>query len=449
MKGLINIMKQEQLRLIKSLSLGNGLIAKIAAQLGYSVRHTRRKLKEYRESGFKAFIHKNTNKTPSNKIKQSLKDEIIELFKSKYYDFSIFHYWELVWKGKVNYSSLRKILIEQNLLIETLHRKTKKDICKILRAPMQINVLWDNLSTSIIANKPHPTQKKIINFGEIWETDASNHQWIKGLKAHLHIVIDKASKRILAETFSEQETTESYYAIYKQAFKQYGLPNLNVSDNRNVFSSKNNRDHVGNSISNTQLQFIFHALGVRTKTTSIPQEKALVERTFGTLQRRWPQTIRLLGLKNLAGLNKYLPQLIAEYNQQFSIPLDQLQSVTSPFIDDENIVFSYRTERIVDSGHGVSYKNQRWFICEGFQPIYLKSKVKVMIMETASGEHYASVGNNLYNLFQVEDKRLYETKKSLSEKEFLKIKIPKIDTPWRHSNWYFYNKKAKNTRTIY
>ncbi len=79
------------------------------------------------------------------------------------------------------------------------------------------------------------------------------------------------------------------------------MPELNVSDNRNVFSSKNNRDLEGNSVSKTQLQFIFHSLGVRTKTTSIPQEKALVERTFGTLQNRWPHWLELwdwIALKN-------------------------------------------------------------------------------------------------------------------------------------------------------
>ncbi|WP_342275541.1 hypothetical protein [Spiroplasma endosymbiont of Cantharis lateralis] len=87
----------------------------------------------------------------------------------------------------------------------------------------------------------------------------------------MHIVIDKASKIILAGYFSEQETTESYYNIYKKDFKNYGLPKLNISDNQNVFSSKNNRDHFGNSVSNTQLQFIFHSLGGNIKRRSVPQ----------------------------------------------------------------------------------------------------------------------------------------------------------------------------------
>ncbi len=63
MKGLLlNTMKQEQLRLIKQLSLRKESIKNTAYKLGYSVRHTRRKLKEYQEIGATAFIHKNTYK---------------------------------------------------------------------------------------------------------------------------------------------------------------------------------------------------------------------------------------------------------------------------------------------------------------------------------------------------------------------------------------------------
>lgn len=97
-RNFLNTMKQEQIRLIKELSLNKDSIKNTAFQLGYSIKHTRRKLNEYKKIGPKAFIHKNSFKTPINKIQQSTKDEIVELFKSTYYDFSIKHYWELVWK---------------------------------------------------------------------------------------------------------------------------------------------------------------------------------------------------------------------------------------------------------------------------------------------------------------------------------------------------------------
>ncbi|WP_342259303.1 hypothetical protein [Spiroplasma endosymbiont of Dioctria linearis] len=52
------------------------------------------------------------------------------------------------------------------------------------------------------------------------------------------------------------------------------------------------------------------------------------------MQRRWTQIILLLDLKNIEQLNNYLPHLIHKYNQDFSIPLDQLESVARKFNQD-------------------------------------------------------------------------------------------------------------------
>ncbi len=83
----------------------------------------RRKLKEYQEIGAKVFINKNTNKIPINKTQQ--------LFQTKYYDYNIKHYWELNWKSKISYFAIRHILIEENILIETLNIKRKRIFVKI------------------------------------------------------------------------------------------------------------------------------------------------------------------------------------------------------------------------------------------------------------------------------------------------------------------------------
>ncbi len=76
-------------------------------------------------------------------------------------------------------------------------------------------------------------------------------------------------------------------------------------------------------------------------------------------KRGRPQIIRLLDLKNIKQLNNYLPHPIQEYNQDFSIPLEQLESVTRKFDQDEDIVFSYLSERIIDNGHSISFKKAK------------------------------------------------------------------------------------------
>ncbi len=135
---------------------------------------------------------------------------------------------------------------------------------------------------------------------------------------------------------------------------------------------------------------------------SILQEKSLVKRTFGTLQRIWPQIIRLLDLKNIEQLNNYLPHLIQEYNQDFLVPLGQLESVSREFQQDQYIFFSYRSERAIDNVNSI-FKKAKWFICKDYTPIYFKPKLKVMIMETITKKYYALIGNNIYNLIQVKN----------------------------------------------
>ncbi|AKU79875.1 hypothetical protein [Spiroplasma turonicum] len=67
-----------------------------------------------------------------------------------------------------------------------------------------------------------------------------------------------------------------------------------------------------------------------------------MERKFKTLQNRWPQIIRTMGLKTIEQLNEFLPKLIDDYNEMFSIPMTSLVNVTKVFEKDENIVFSYK-----------------------------------------------------------------------------------------------------------
>ncbi|QGS51929.1 ISNCY family transposase [Spiroplasma tabanidicola] len=255
---------------------------------------------------------------------------------------------------------------ENNELVFSMHKKTKKEIrLRTKRLNNDLDPLVIIKNKIPLLKHPHPTQKRETNFGAIFEADASNHEWIKGVKSHLHIVIDKSTKIILAGHFSEQEKTESYYRVYKETFVNYGIPIKNVTDNRNVFSSKINRDSEGYSESRTQLQFIFHSLKVSTKTTSIPQEKALVERTFGTLQRRWPQRIRIKNIKTIEELNDYLPTLIKEYNKKYSTPIDNCKSVVRKFTENPNIVFSYRTTRIVNKGSSIDYDNKNGLFVQG------------------------------------------------------------------------------------
>ncbi len=120
--------------------------------------------------------------------------------------------------------------------------------------------------------------------------------------------------------------------------------------------------------------------------------------------------------------------------QYFSIPLDRLESVTREFNQNEYIVLSYRSQRIIDNVHSISFKKTKWFICKYFTPIYFKPKLKVIVIKTINKKYYTLIGNDIYNLIQVDDEHLHGSMKTLSNEEFETTKIPKIDSPWKATN---------------
>lgn len=77
----------------------------------------------------------------------------------------------------------------------------------------------------------------------------------------------------------------------------------------------------------TQFQRICSMLGVELILAHSPQAKGRVERAFKTLQGRWTKEFRVLGITTVAEANARLPELIAEYNREFSIaPADEEDS---------------------------------------------------------------------------------------------------------------------------
>nr|WP_134297748.1 hypothetical protein [Spiroplasma gladiatoris] len=70
-------------------------------------------------------------------------------------------------------------------------------------------------------------------------------------------------------------------------------------------------------------------------------------------------------------------------------------------------------------------------------------------MKTQDNKYYTSIGNDVYNLIEIDDNRLHGNKYTIKKEKLESIKPSKIESPWKYSNWYFFNKKRINTRSIY
>ncbi|QBQ07455.1 transposase [Spiroplasma gladiatoris] len=91
--------------------------------------------------------------------------------------------------------------------------------------------------------------------------------------------------------------------------------------------------------------------------------------------------------------------------------------------------FLYRTTRNVNKGSSINYENKKWFVCSGYEPLYLKPKTKIMVMKTQDNKYYYSIGNDVYNLIEIDDHRLHGNKYTIKKEELESIKPSKMESP--------------------
>ncbi|MBF1011400.1 MAG: transposase, partial [Lachnoanaerobaculum sp.] len=84
-----------------------------AMVLGCTRRHINRMLQGYIKSGKKFFLHGNKGKKPATTISHDIRRQVIDLYRTKYYDANFEHYTELLKKNEgicISHSSVMNIL---------------------------------------------------------------------------------------------------------------------------------------------------------------------------------------------------------------------------------------------------------------------------------------------------------------------------------------------------
>ena len=109
----LRVMEQIKYEIIKNLVDNNGNKQRAAIKLGITIRQVNRLIQTYKAKGKAGFIHGNRNRLPKKTISQEIKDKIIELYKTKYYDAHIKHFQDLLSEYEhitISYSPIYTIL---------------------------------------------------------------------------------------------------------------------------------------------------------------------------------------------------------------------------------------------------------------------------------------------------------------------------------------------------
>ena len=274
----LKVMEQIKYEIIKNLTDNNGNKKRAAIKLGITVRQVNRLIQTYKTQGKVGFVHGNRGRLPKNTISQEIKDQIIELYKTKYYDANIKHFQELLEEYEnmtFSYTTLYTTLRKANILSPKVQKDTiKLEKDKIKLAKKNKEKLSEGQKDLIVKNNildkydAHSRIPRLKYFGECLEMDACEDYWL-GLefgKITLHGAIDNATGTVCGLYFDKQETLNGYYHLFERIWLKYGVPAKFLTDNRTVFIYNGLKQKSMEKDTLTQFGYACHQLGIDLET---------------------------------------------------------------------------------------------------------------------------------------------------------------------------------------
>lgn len=358
-------MSKKELTRVKSLSrlINKEMTQSIAAkELGVSVRHVKRLLKAYRESGELGILSKRRGKPSNHQINLQIKLEVLELVRLNYPDFgpTLAHEKLAEEHGlQISISTVRNIMVTHGIWKS---KKQKKTVV-------------------------HQMRERRSQEGELVQIDGSPHDWFEGRapKCDLLVYIDDATGKLHQLHFAPAESTASYYEATRKYIEKYGRPIAFYSDKHSVFKVNAKEALSGNGL--TQFGRAMQELDIKIICANTPQAKGRVEKANKTLQDRLVKELRLRNISSIDEANAFLPSYIEAYNKRFAkVPKSPLNAHRS-LSDFHNLddIFSLRFTRTLSKNLIMQYKNVLYQIVTD-RPGYALRNAKVDVLENMKGD---------------------------------------------------------------
>ena len=306
--------------------------------LGLSIRQIQRIKKRVNEEGVRGVFHGNKGRKPVHAFSLEIKEEVISLFREKYFDFNFSHL--------ADYLSATEGI---NIGRETLRK-------------------W--LRSAGLGGKQHrqPAHKKrrlrCSKIGQMLFLDGSPHYWFGNIQSTLILCTDDATGKPLYGLFRPQEDLDGCFLVCRHVFKKYGLPGCFYLDKASQFTTTRHGGihyivHTTNKYTN--FERAMQELGVGAIFADSPQARGRGERINGSFQNRLVAEMRVNGIENYDEANRYLNQIfIPKYGKRFGVlPREKTTAwrKVSAQIDLRNILCR-RYLRTVNNDNTVSVNGQ-------------------------------------------------------------------------------------------
>lgn len=401
-------------------------------------RQIRRLITKYKNMGEDAFVHKNINNQNAKKISDDIPTKIIDDYLTNYYDYGFTHFYEEQGrKYGVSFSYMVEKFGTNYIISPYAQHRTVKLYNENMKKAIRDNSITESQEKLFEQRKQEEFEKHIrksslhYSFGEEVQMDAAFWVWFGTEETALHLVVDKATKKVLAGYFDYEETTNAYLVVLMNMIINFGIPKRIKTDKRNSFSV-NNAKSSKSKLNITQFGRICEDLEIELECSSNPLFKPNAERENGTFKRRLKAELRHNGITTIEEANKYLNEVfIHKINERFSYKINPKKNVMreNNYTEDElNLIISIRNERTIDNASSIKYFNNYYLPIdvETGEVISFKSGTKCTVVNSYDNKLFGIIDGNTYMLVLIE-KREEENKRAT--KNGFK---PNENHPWRN-----------------
>ena len=309
-------------------------------KLEISERQVRRLVRRYRAEGDKGLIHRLRGCESARKIKEEIRDKIVDIYVEKYKGFGPTLAQEKLAEVediKISRESLRKYLLEAGL--------------------------WE---TSRKKKKHRQWRERMKYRGEMVQMDGSHHDWLEGRGPWLVRMgyIDDATGRVHAE-FHDYEGTVPAMVSFRGYVRKYGIPLKIYLDKHTTYKATRKEtieEELEGKKAQSQFERALYELGVEVIHANSPQAKGRIERLFRTFQGRLVKEMRLADIKSKEEANSFLRSYLPLFNRKFTVePMgeqDMHREVES--WEELKCILTIRTERTVRNDYTIVHEGKMY-----------------------------------------------------------------------------------------
>lgn len=346
-----------------------------ARVLGLTDRWIRELVRRFESQGPAALVHGNSGRPSNRKLKQEVRDRIVELYREKYQGFNLSHFRDMLARG------------------EKMHPPSRES----LRAVLKEAGLWERQRK---APKHRQRRARRDYEGEMLQMDGSDHRWFgpEGPTVSLVGAIDDATSEVVAVRFFEGETTESYFWILKEILRKRGVPGAVYSDRDSIFLVHDKHQKAAaqdrGGTAKTQFGRALEELSIEWIPAYSPQAKGRIERLWRTFQDRLLKEMRLMGIKTIPDANEYLTKVfLPDYNRQFKRQAPKAGSAYRPAPVYRKLegILAWKESRKLPRDHVFRFEGKAWQVLPSERVRALTGK-RIEVRRTLQGAIQAWVG---------------------------------------------------------